>query len=84
MAVLDKQRTELMNGAATAIQRHTRGWLVRRSYHRQRRAAVTLQARASDGSDCLRRCSPSHALAYEPFLVTLNTSETLNHGQRRP
>ncbi len=37
MAQLDKMRTELLNGAATTIQRYTRGWLARRHYVKLRR-----------------------------------------------
>ncbi|KAK9836002.1 hypothetical protein WJX81_005192 [Elliptochloris bilobata] len=46
MAALDKLRTELLNASAVTLQRHARGFVLRRRYARLRRAAVTLQAGA--------------------------------------
>jgi len=45
MAALDKLRTELLNRSAVTLQRHARGFVLRRRYARARRAALTLQAR---------------------------------------
>ena len=45
MAALDKLRTDLLNASAVTLQRHARGFVLRRRYARARRAAVTLQAR---------------------------------------
>ena len=44
MAELDKRRTELLNSAATTIQRFARGWMARLQYQRTQTAVVTLQA----------------------------------------
>ena len=44
MAALDKLRTDLLNASAVTLQRHVRGFVLRRRYARARRAAVTLQA----------------------------------------
>ncbi|KAI8462592.1 MAG: hypothetical protein J3K34DRAFT_527632 [Monoraphidium minutum] len=46
MAVLDKQRTDCLNKAATTIQRFARGYLGRLNYRRSKAAIVTLQAAA--------------------------------------
>ncbi len=43
MAVLDKMRTELMHSSAVIVQRHLRGWMARRQYHRVRWAVFTIQ-----------------------------------------
>ena len=45
MAALDKLRTDLLNASAVTLQRHARGFVLRRRYARVRRAVVTLQAR---------------------------------------
>ena len=43
MAVLDTMRTDIMHKAAVTIQRHARGFVVRRQTHRTRRAVIKLQ-----------------------------------------
>ena len=44
MAVLDKMRTETLNAAAVAIQRHLRRYVVQKKYLEKRRATITLQS----------------------------------------
>lgn len=44
MAALDKRRTELLNAAATTIQRYARGWMARIQYQRAQEAVLKLQA----------------------------------------
>ena len=44
MAALDKRRTELLNAAATTIQRYARGWMARLQYQRAQEAVVKIQA----------------------------------------
>lgn len=46
MAELDKRRTEVLNSAATTIQRHVRGWMARLHYQRTRNAIIVIQAAA--------------------------------------
>jgi len=46
MALLDKRRTEVLNQAASCIQKYIRGWLARRYLKRAIAAAVTIQAAA--------------------------------------
>lgn len=46
MAILDKQRTDHMNKAATTVQRFTRGFLARKNYVRIQQAALYLQCAA--------------------------------------
>jgi myosin-5 len=59
MAALDKLRTELLNRSAVTLQRHARGFVLRRRYARARRAALTLQARPPARSLSLAQtCSP--------------------------
>ena len=43
MAVLDTIRTDIMHKAAVTIQRHARGFVVRRQTQRTRRAVIKLQ-----------------------------------------
>ena len=43
MALLDKQRTDYMNAAATQIQKSARGFLARRRFAAARRSVVLLQ-----------------------------------------
>ena len=43
MAVLDTMRTDIMHKAAVTIQRHARGFVVRRQTHRTCRAVVKIQ-----------------------------------------
>ena len=43
MAVLDTMRTDIMHKAAVTIQRHVRGFMVRRQTQRIRRAVIKLQ-----------------------------------------
>ena len=43
MAVLDTMRTDIMHKAAVTIQRHARGFVVRRQTHRTRRAVIRIQ-----------------------------------------
>lgn len=43
MAVLDKQRTEKMHGAAVVIQRLARGYLARLESRRRRQAVLAMQ-----------------------------------------
>ena len=43
MAVLDTMRTDIMHKAAVTIQRHVRGFMVRRQTQRTRRAIIRLQ-----------------------------------------
>jgi len=49
MATLDRERTDLLNGAATTIQRHARGWVARNRFRRVQRAVLTLQAGTRGG-----------------------------------
>jgi myosin V len=44
MAELDKRRTEVLNAAATTIQRFSRGWMARLQYQRAQAAVLKLQA----------------------------------------
>jgi myosin-5 len=44
MAELDKRRTEVLNSAATTIQRFARGWMARLQYQRAQAAVLKLQA----------------------------------------
>ncbi|KAL0034959.1 hypothetical protein WJX79_002631 [Trebouxia sp. C0005] len=46
MAVLDTMRTDIMHKAAVTIQRHARGFVVRRQVHRVIRAVIKIQAGA--------------------------------------
>lgn len=46
MAELDKRKTEVQQAAASAIQRHVRGYLARKHFAAARRAVLTLQAAA--------------------------------------
>ena len=43
MAVLDTMRTDIMHKAAVNIQRHVRGFVVRRKVHRIVRAVIKIQ-----------------------------------------
>ena len=43
MAVLDTMRTDIMHQAAITIQRHARGFVVRRQVHRVIRAVIKIQ-----------------------------------------
>lgn len=43
MAVLDTMRTDIMHKAAVNIQRHVRGFVVRRKVHRIVRAVIKMQ-----------------------------------------
>lgn len=43
MAVLDTMRTDIMHKAAVTIQRHVRGFMVRRQTQRTRRAIIKIQ-----------------------------------------
>ena len=43
MAELDKQRTELMNKSAIAIQRRIRGYFARSAFVKRKAAVLTLQ-----------------------------------------
>ena len=43
MAVLDTMRTDIMHQAAVTIQRHARGFVVRRQVHRVIRAVIKIQ-----------------------------------------
>lgn len=43
MAVLDTMRTDIMHKAAVTIQRHARGFMVRRHTQRTRRAIIKIQ-----------------------------------------
>lgn len=43
MAVLDTMRTDIMHKAAVTIQRHARGFMVRRQTQRTRRAIIKIQ-----------------------------------------
>jgi myosin-5 len=44
MAELDKRRTEVLNSAATTIQRFARGWMARLEYQKAQAAVLKLQA----------------------------------------
>ena len=44
MAVLDKMRTETLNAAATAIQKHLRRYVVQKKYVETRKATVVIQS----------------------------------------
>ena len=44
MAELEKRRTEVLNAAATTIQRFVRGWMARLEYARTQAAVIKLQA----------------------------------------
>jgi myosin heavy subunit len=47
MAVLDTMRTDIMHQAAVTIQRHARGFVVRRQVHRVIRAVIKIQVNQS-------------------------------------
>eukprot|EP00210_Caulerpa_lentillifera_P001139 g1097.t1 len=44
LAVLDKQRTELLNKSATTVQKNVRRWLLRKQYLRIHKATLVIQA----------------------------------------
>eukprot|EP00798_Chlamydomonas_sp_ICE-L_P002990 gene2990-12998_t len=46
MALLDKVRTDMLNGAATTIQRFSKGWLAAKHYRKMQAAAVFMQSAA--------------------------------------
>ena len=47
MALLDKQRTDYMNAAATTLQKGARGFLARRRFAAAKRSILTLQVRGA-------------------------------------
>ncbi len=55
MAVLDTMRTDIMHQAAVTIQRHARGFVVRRQVHRVIRAVIKIQV---NQSSLLLHCAP--------------------------
>ena len=53
MAVLDTMRTDIMHKAAVTIQRHVRGFMVRRQTQRTRSAVIKIQVTALLGFHAL-------------------------------
>ena len=61
MAVLDTMRTDIMHKAAVNIQRHVRGFVVRRKVHRIVRAVIKIQvwlsaSQLAAGIECDAAC----------------------------
>lgn len=54
MAVLDTMRTDIMHQAAVTIQRHARGFVVRRQVHRVIRAVIKIQVNQNSLSAAVR------------------------------
>lgn len=53
MAVLDTMRTDIMHKAAVTIQRHARGFVVRRQVHRVIRAVIKIQVNQNSLCCCV-------------------------------
>ena len=60
MAVLDTMRTDIMHKAAVTIQRHVRGFVVRRKVKRVVRAVIKIQVTQPSSDPAQLQCPLEH------------------------